>query len=95
MNHQDKLTEIFCKVDDFCIEFDKEIDPKKLEEIADIKKVSTVSKNRYKIESEGQKDVRNQIFDFAVRNNLSVLTLQKEDVKLEDIFKQLTKEKIH
>lgn len=25
MNHQDKLTEIFCIIDDFCIEFEKEI----------------------------------------------------------------------
>lgn len=47
-------------------------------------------KNLWIIESVHDKDIRPDIFRFAVDNNLSVLTLQKEEQRLEDIFKELT-----
>jgi hypothetical protein len=34
--------------------------------------------------------VRKNIFDFAVKNNLVLLSIQKEEEKLEDIFRKLT-----
>jgi hypothetical protein len=36
-------------------------------------------------------DIRKNIFDFAVQHNLSVLTLNKEEQSMENVFKELTK----
>ena len=46
--------------------------------------------NVWVIEVENDK-VRNNIFQFAVENDLIVLTMQKETQSLENVFKQLTK----
>ena len=35
--------------------------------------------------------IRNELFQLAVKNNLTILTIQKEHQKLEDVFKELTK----
>jgi ABC-2 type transport system ATP-binding protein len=45
----------------------------------------------WKLTTAGELDIRKEIFDFAVQNKLSVLTLNKEEQKLEDVFKALTK----
>ena len=37
------------------------------------------------------KDIRTDIFQFAVKSGLAVLTLHKEEQRLEDVFKHLTK----
>lgn len=89
----EKIRELTSKTSLFTVEFDREIDPKDLNGISDVHSVVLISPNRFLVESHARKDIRNQIFDFAVKNNLSVLTLKKEEVKLEDIFKQLTEEK--
>jgi hypothetical protein len=36
-------------------------------------------------------DIRPHVFQFAVSSGLAVLMLNKEEQKLEDVFKQLTK----
>ena len=72
------------------VEFDKEVsklDLKKIEGVSDA--INTLG-NTWKITSASSKDIRAAIFQFAVANNLSVLTLQKEEQSLEDVFKQLT-----
>jgi hypothetical protein len=47
--------------------------------------------NTWKIISDVEKDVRKELFNYAVKHNLSVLTMNKEEQKLEDVFKALTK----
>ncbi len=42
-------------------------------------------------DSAENKDIRPEIFHFAVKNNLTLLTLQQKEQNLEDIFIQLTK----
>jgi len=46
--------------------------------------------NAWRIECEAGKEIRNELFQIAVKADLSVLGLQEEQTKLEDIFKQLT-----
>ena len=46
--------------------------------------------NTWLIGSDSEKDIRPFIFEFAVANNLNVLTVQKEEQRLEDVFKKLT-----
>lgn len=77
----------------YLVEFDQTTDWKNLQKISNVSKVEKISDSKFRIESKDKLDIRNQIFDFAVQNKLIVLTLQKEDLKLEEIFKQFTKEK--
>jgi ABC-2 type transport system ATP-binding protein len=73
------------------VEFDKQVNKTELMKIKGIANAENSSDNNWIIEAIAGKDIRNEIFRFAVDNNLSVLTLQKNEQKLEDVFKQLTK----
>ncbi len=48
---------------------------------------------KWKIKSSIDKDIRANLFQFAVQNHLVVLSMQKEEQSLENIFQQLTKPK--
>ena len=76
------------------VEFDGNIDMLSLKKIPGVGAIENPSGNLFYIKSESGKDIRNDIFQLAVSQNLSVITLQKEAVKLEDIFKQLTTQEI-
>ncbi len=52
--------------------------------------VKELSGNSFLVASSSEQ-IRNELFRFAVDNDLTVLTIQKEHQKLEDVFKQLTK----
>jgi ABC-2 type transport system ATP-binding protein len=73
------------------IEFDKEISRNTLKNITGVFDAKIIDGNKWQIIATAQKDIRKELFDFAVQNNLAVLALQKSEQKLEDIFKQLTK----
>ncbi|MBA2612009.1 MAG: gliding motility-associated ABC transporter ATP-binding subunit GldA [Bacteroidetes bacterium] len=73
------------------VEFDKEVSEKLLHKITNIEKVKHLQGNTWQLSSTSTEDVRKDIFNFAVANNLSVLTLNKEEQKMEDVFKELTK----
>lgn len=72
------------------VEFDKEVDEKMLQELPFVDSVKKVSANSWLLESSGDQDIRPVIFSFAVNNNLTVLSLQKKESNLEEIFRQLT-----
>lgn len=81
------------KSNTYLVEFDQAANVEQLKRIPNVEKVHKISSTQFKIESKDRADIRNQIFDYAVKSKLIVLTLQKEDLKLEDIFKQVTQEK--
>ena len=72
------------------VEFDKETSLGQLKNIVGVSSVKNINQNTWQLISNAEKDVRPEIFQFAVQNNLAVLTLNKEDQKLEDVFKELT-----
>jgi ABC-2 type transport system ATP-binding protein len=72
------------------VEFDKEADPSKLMEIKNISKTIKLRNNTWQIEAEGDEDIRPAIFSFAVNNGLTVLSLQKQQSNLEEVFRHLT-----
>ena len=74
------------------VEFDKEADKQLIEGIEDATKVIRHKENTWLIESSSDKDIRSNIFKFAVANNLTILSQQKQEKSLEDVFKLLTKE---
>lgn len=73
------------------VEFDKTADVKTLIRIPGVLEVRTTSQNTYQIKSEADKDIRPGIFRFAVDNNLSVLSMLKEQHRLEKVFQMLTR----
>jgi ABC-2 type transport system ATP-binding protein len=77
------------KTQTFEVEFDKKISLNKLQNITGISKVEAKGKN-WIISSNKEDDIRIIISQFAAKNNLLILTLQKHSDNLEDIFKKLT-----
>jgi ABC-2 type transport system ATP-binding protein len=75
------------------VEFDKAVTSEKLSTITGIKKVLAVNDKTYKVIGPKGQDLRPLIFNFAVQNNLAVITMQKEENRLESLFRQLTSKK--
>jgi ABC-2 type transport system ATP-binding protein len=73
------------------VEFDKAIDLNNLKKISGVLDVASTSANTYQIRSKAGVDIRPEIFRFAVENNTSVLSMQKEQQRLEKVFQMLTK----
>jgi len=75
------------------VEFDKSISIQLLQSIPNINQSIHIHNNTWQLISNSKNDIRKDIFDFAVSNQLSVLTLNKEEQKMEDVFKQFTSKK--
>ncbi|MBL0343040.1 MAG: gliding motility-associated ABC transporter ATP-binding subunit GldA [Bacteroidetes bacterium] len=73
------------------IEFEIATDISLLKSIKGISRVEALGKNKYKLHSPAGIDLRSELFEFAVKNHLKILTLQKTESTLEEIFHQLTK----
>ena len=88
------LSSLFSSQSIIKVEFDDQINLAKLKAIPGVTSIENPNGNIYLIKSQADRDIRNDVFQLAVQENLSVITLQKEAVKLEDIFKQLTTQEI-
>lgn len=53
-----------------------------------IKSAETLDKKLYRISAE--KDIRQEIFDFAVANNKKILMMRMQERKMEEVFRELT-----
>jgi ABC-2 type transport system ATP-binding protein len=72
------------------VEFNEEILKEKLERIPGAEKVMKVKEKTWLVQSNASEDIRPAIFSFAVENNLMVLSMQKQEKKLEEVFRELT-----
>jgi len=72
------------------VEFDKSVSEKLLADIPAVTNYSLLKNYSWSIEAEGTEDIRPAIFNFAVKNNLTVLSLQKVESDLEEVFRHLT-----
>lgn len=73
------------------VEFDNAIEEQLLKSITGVELVSSIGGNKYKIVATEERDIRKDIFNLAVEKNIGVLTLNKEEQKMEDVFKEFTK----
>ncbi|MEZ5146034.1 MAG: gliding motility-associated ABC transporter ATP-binding subunit GldA [Bacteroidales bacterium] len=71
------------------VEFNKKPDLALLKAVDGVKDIAAISDLVYEINS-AQQDVREQIFQFAVKNNLVVLSMQQAGKGIEEVFQQLT-----
>ena len=74
------------------VEFDKKPSESDLAGISNVKTVRCLKDNLWLIEAVGDEDIRPLIFSFAVLNKLTVLSLQKQENNLEEVFRHLTSE---
>lgn len=72
------------------VEFDQDPGIKKLSGIARVTSVTRLDDNIYLINSESDEDIRPSLFRFAVENGYTVLSLQKQENNLEEVFRHLT-----
>lgn len=73
------------------IEFDGEVQAEQLLAISGVLIAKSVGEYTWMLETKADKSIRQQIFKWSVDQGLSVLTMTKEDVRLEDVFKELTR----
>ncbi|MDF2437128.1 MAG: gliding motility-associated transporter ATP-binding subunit GldA [Bacteroidota bacterium] len=73
------------------VEFDRPANTRTLRSLDHVTDAKNIKDNVWLIEVKGEKDIRPEVFQYAVKNGLAVLTLNKEEQKLEDVFKKLTK----
>ena len=73
------------------VEFDKYTEESGLLGIANVVKAQQINDTLWQLEAEGEEDIRPAIFTYAVDNNLKVLSLQKKENNLEEVFRLLTK----
>ena len=73
------------------VEFDKKINKRELLNIENVLDVVELGRNQYQIFSDSKFDLRPPLFEFAVDNKLTVLQMNMEEQKLENIFRDLTK----
>ena len=74
----------------YVVEFDQEIQKQDLLKIEGVIAAQGLADKSWVLQTNTLVDVRKNIFDFAVKNNLVLLSIQKEEEKLEDIFRKLT-----
>jgi ABC-2 type transport system ATP-binding protein len=72
------------------VEFDKDTPDASLASIANVRTVKKIRNFVWLLEAISEEDIRPAIFNFAVKNNLTVLSLNKQESNLEDVFRQLT-----
>lgn len=72
------------------VEFEMAVSHQLLSSMKGVSKVETAGTNKYRLVSPPGTDLRSDLFAFAVGNNLKVLTLQKSESTLEEVFHQLT-----
>ena len=73
------------------VEFLSPIDPDIIKTISGVKEVTMVNERTFRIKSKTNTDIRPDIFNFAVKKNLTVISLTKTEQSLEKVFQQLTK----
>ncbi len=73
------------------VEFDGEASRSALKNISGVREAKLSSTNSWMISGNPTVDLQKLVFEYAVKNNLSIRSLQKSENKLEDVFKSLTK----
>ncbi|NUM31789.1 MAG: gliding motility-associated ABC transporter ATP-binding subunit GldA [Bacteroidetes bacterium] len=75
------------------VEFKNEVSKSKLLKLEGILSAICIKENHWRIESDGNSDIREILFKFAVETENIILKQNEEEQKLEEIFHQLTQSK--
>lgn len=73
------------------VEFDNDVAQSDLKKIKGLKYAESISQNRWKLIGHAGYDMRNDLFQFAVERQITILEVKQEEQKLEQVFQSLTK----
>ncbi len=74
------------------VEFLEKTQKEILKKITKANSIESLGNNQWKLSSDLKVDIRKDIFEFAVQNNLTLLGMKKEIYSVEDVFQELTKD---
>jgi ABC-2 type transport system ATP-binding protein len=72
------------------VELDSEADPAIWRKLSFIRDVKSLGKHQFLLESQASGDIRGDIFNFAVNQELTILSLTRKEKKLEEVFREIT-----
>jgi ABC-2 type transport system ATP-binding protein len=75
------------------VEFDRDVHANMLLNIPGVQQAARKDRNSWVLVHAATNDIRPAVFQFAVENSLQVLGLQKSERGLEEVFKELTRDK--
>jgi ABC-2 type transport system ATP-binding protein len=73
------------------VEFAQDVTEKQLTAIRHVVSVKKLGNRRWQLVTGTENDIRSDVFDYAVANNLTLLELHREVFSVEDVFQQLTR----
>ena len=73
------------------VELDAPADPEIWKQLSSIQNVKSLPGNQFLLESSEKSDIRGDIFNFAVSQDLTILSLSMKEKSLEDLFRELTR----
>ncbi len=84
------LTEASGKRQTVVVEVDRPVAIEKLKSINGIKEAEEIQENTYRLISDTKSDIRKTISKWAQEHDLLILSMNREDQRLEDVFQKLT-----
>ena len=73
------------------VEFDKDISRGALSQIEGVKRVDKAGENSWELFTDSKEDIRPAVFRFAVNQQLTVLTISRNEKNLETVFRDVTR----
>ena len=93
--NRDEIRELVASpIQEVLVEFDRDVDIEWVKTIFNIHEIKKLDGNKWLLTGNPDKDIRSEIFNFAVEKGLKVLTLQENASNLENIFHELTKNEV-
>lgn len=86
----ENLSKLFAKKAGLLVEFDKEISKEKIKAISTVLSAESNDLKKWRIIHQPDPEINNSLFKLAQKEEISILTIQKENISLENIFKELT-----
>lgn len=84
------LSKFTGKITRFMVEFKENIDREELKKLPFVQNVTSLKNHEWLFEAKDNKDIRQDIFKFAVDNHYNVLSLTKAEQGMEEVFRKLT-----
>jgi ABC-2 type transport system ATP-binding protein len=72
------------------VSFKEELDPERLRVLRGVDSVRILSDREWELQTAVPDEVKKQLMELALQNNLNILNLQSENQSLEDVFRHLT-----
>ena len=72
------------------VQFKETVTEDMLQKLNEVKRLCKTDANHWELETDNSTEVKKQLLELALQNNLNIVSLQNEEQSLEDIFRSLT-----